>query len=54
MSAIFDTGFIVWGYLLLYVLLTVAYFLWSAGRARREDATQPVRTAVRPNEGDPR
>jgi hypothetical protein len=34
--SIFDAGYIVWGYLALYVVLTVAYFGWMAALNRRD------------------
>jgi hypothetical protein len=34
--AVLESGFIVWGYLVLYVLLTGAYYVWSAYQDRRE------------------
>ncbi|WP_158228309.1 hypothetical protein [Pseudonocardia sp. MH-G8] len=37
--AVLESGFIVWGYLLLYVLLTAAYYAWSAYRDRRDRGT---------------
>jgi hypothetical protein len=48
--AALGAGFIVWGYLVLYVLLTAAYYIWSAHRDRRErgigQPTQPSRGAT--------
>jgi hypothetical protein len=41
--AVLESGFIVWGYLLLYVLLTAAYYVWSARRDRRERSTEQPR-----------
>lgn len=34
--SIFDAGFIMWGYFLIYVLITVAYYGWMTARNRNE------------------
>lgn len=34
--SIFDAGFIVWGYLALYLAIIVAYLVWARVKNRRE------------------
>ena len=38
--SIFDAGFIMWGYFLIYVLITVAYYAWMTARNRSERRRQ--------------
>ncbi|MBB5787032.1 hypothetical protein [Jiangella mangrovi] len=34
--SIFEAGFVFWGYLAIYIVLTLAYFGWMAALNRRE------------------
>lgn len=34
--SIFEAGFVFWGFLALYIVLTLAYFGWMAAVNRRE------------------
>ena len=42
--SIFDAGFMVWGFFLIYVLITVAYFVWMAARNKNERKQRDVKT----------
>jgi hypothetical protein len=34
--SVFDAGFIFWGFFVLYVLVTIAYFVWLKVQNRRD------------------
>ena len=38
--SIFDAGFIMWGYFLVYALFIVGYFTWMVARDRKERRRQ--------------
>ncbi|WP_298325751.1 hypothetical protein [Haloactinopolyspora sp.] len=44
--SIFDAGFAVWGYFVIYIALTIAYLIWMVSRNRKDTqrgATSPDR-----------
>lgn len=42
--SIFDAGFILWGYLALYIAITAAYLCWMVAMNRRDARRRAVRS----------
>jgi hypothetical protein len=45
--SVFDAGFIFWGYFALYIIVTIAYFVWLNAMNRRDSRTQAILSARR-------
>lgn len=41
MSALTDTGFIIWGFFVLYALIIVLYYVWMVRANRADRSSQP-------------
>lgn len=42
--SIFDAGFIMWGFFLIYALFIIAYYGWLAARNRKDRRLQEDKT----------
>ena len=50
--SIFDAGFTIWGYLVLYIALIIAYLVWMVSRNRKDAARDATRTGHGNGQGD--
>ncbi|MEJ7771330.1 MAG: hypothetical protein WKF51_05475 [Geodermatophilaceae bacterium] len=39
--SVFDVGFIMWGYFALYIIVTIAYYVWMNAKNRRDPGVAP-------------